>query len=331
MSPLPLRVGGAVRLAGTVPAGALAACLAAAGCGQGHPPAYQGYAEGEFVLVAAPSAGRLEKRFVQRGESVEAGAPLFTLEQENEKAARSEAQSRLDNAQARLANLSAARRLPEIDALRAQQRQAIAARTLSAEQLRQQEKLYSQKFISLAGLEAARALYDRDTGRLAETEAQLRNAGLAIGREQEIGAAHADVEAGRAVLAQSDWRLGQRAVRAPAKASVQDTFYAEGEWLQAGSPVVSLLPAGAVKLRFFVPETALAGIAPGLAVRVTCDGCSAPIKARVNYVSRQAEYTPPVIYSREQRARLVYLVEARPEPQDAPLLKPGQLVDILLP
>jgi HlyD family secretion protein len=110
---------------------------------------------------------------------------------------------------------------------------------------------------------------------------------------------------------------------------VQDTFYSEGEWLQAGSPVVSLLAPDAVKLRFFVPEAALARVAPGLSVQATCDGCAAPIQARVSFVSRQAEYTPPVIYSREQRSRLVYLVEARPEPGSV-VLKPGQLVDVAL-
>ena len=312
------------------PASLLAMTLVVAACGEKQMPAYQGYAEGEFVLISASSAGRLEKRFVQRGDTVDAGSPLFVLEQENEKAARNEAQSRMDNTLARLGNLSLARRGPELEALRAQQSQAVAALKLSATQLRQQEKLYADHFISQSALDAARAAYDRDAARLTEIDAQLRNGGLAIGREQEIGAARADVGAARAVLAQSDWRLAQRAVRAPAKAAVQDTFYSEGEWLQAGSPVVSLLPPDAIKLRFFVPEAALARVMPGLLVQASCDGCAAPVKARVSFVSRQAEYTPPVIYSREQRSRLVYMVEARPEPSSAVRLKPGQLVDVVL-
>jgi biotin carboxyl carrier protein len=189
LAPKPCR---AIRAAQAV---SLAMSLAVAACGQRQAPAYQGYAEGEFVLVAAPSAGRLEKRFVQRGDAVEAGSALFVIEQENEKAARNEAQGRMDNAKARLDNLSLARRAPELEALRAQQLQAVAARTLSAAQLRQQEKLYADKFISQAGLDAARAAYARDTARLAEIDAQLRNGSLAIGREQEIGAARADLDA----------------------------------------------------------------------------------------------------------------------------------------
>jgi HlyD family secretion protein len=309
---------------------ALAAAALLAGCGGNPPAAWTGYVEGEYVMVAAPAAGRLERRFVERGAQVDAGAPLFVLEQENEKAARQEAQERLNNAQARLANLEGARRSQEIEAIRAQQREAAVARDLSAEQLAQQQRLYAAKFVSEATVDAARAAYQRDVARVAEITAQLRAAQQSIGREKEIAAARADVQAQRAVLAQSEWRLAQRAVQAPARALVQDTFYSEGEWVQAGAPVVSLLPPAAVKLRFFVPEPALPRMTPGALVQASCDGCPAPIAARISFVSRQAEYTPPVLYSREQRSRLVFMVEARPKPEDAARLKPGQPVDVTL-
>lgn len=309
---------------------ALAVAALAAGCGAKPPPAWQGYVEGEYVMVAAPAGGRLDRRFVERGAQVDAGAPLFVLEQENEKAARQEAQERLNNAHARVANLEGARRTQEIEAIRAQQREAAVARDLSAEQLAQQQRLYVAKFVSQATVDAARSAYQRDVARVQEITAQLQAAQQSIGRDKEIAAARADVEAQRAVLAQSEWRLAQRAVQAPAKALVQDTFYSEGEWVQAGAPVVSLLPPGAVKLRFFVPETALARMTVGAAVQASCDGCPAPIQARITFVSRQAEYTPPVIYSREQRSRLVFMVEARPQAADAARLKPGQPVDVTL-
>ena len=311
------------------------ALLALAACGDKPPNGFQGYAEGEFVLVAAPAAGRLEKRWVSRGQEVEAGAPLFVLERENEKAARREAEERLRNAEARLANIAAGRRKPEIDAIRAQEAQAAAARELSERQLKQQQALYDRSYISAASMDAARTNYDRDIARVAEMEAQIRLARMAIGRDKEIAAAQADVEAARAVLVQSDWRLGQRAVAvpagAPARVLVQDTFYSEGEWVAAGNPVVSLLPPGNLKLRFFVPETAVGGLKIGQTVRATCDGCNAAISATISFISRQAEFTPPVIYSREQRAKLVFLVEARPEPADAVKLKPGQPLDVTLP
>lgn len=308
---------------------ALAALVGA--CGEKTAPAWQGYVEGEYVLVAAPAAGRLERRFVDRGAQVKAGAPLFVLEQENEQAARQESQERLKNAQARLANLEGARRSPEIEAIRAQQREAEVARDLSAEQLARQQRLYAAKFVSQATVDAARTAWQRDVARVAEITAQLKAARLSIGREKEIAAARAEVDAQRAVLAQSEWRLAQRAVQAPVSALVQDSFYSPGEWVASGAPVVSLLPPSAVKLRFFVPEPALPRIAPGSTVQAACDGCGAPIAARVTFVSRQAEYTPPVIYSRDQRSRLVYLVEARPAAADAARLRPGQPVDVTLP
>jgi len=258
---------------------ALFAVLALAACGERAPAGYQGYAEGEYVLVAAPAAGRLEKRWVSRGQQVAPGAPLFALEQENEKAARREAEERLRNAEARLANLAAGKRKPEIDAIAAQEAQAAAARQLSKRQLQQQQELFAKKYISAANMDAARANYDRDIARVAETEAQLRLARMTVGRDKEIAAAQADVEAARAVLSQSDWRLAQRAVSAHAASAaggsanvlVHDTFYSEGEWVAAGSPVVSLLPQGGLKLRFFVPETSVGALKIGQAVRAACD------------------------------------------------------------
>ena len=107
-----------------------------------------------------------------------------------------------------------------------------------------------------------------------------------------------------------------------------DTFFRAGEWVAAGQPVVSLLPPGATKARFFVPESELGAIAIGQAVSVACDGCSAPVAARISFISTQAEYTPPVIYSNSQRARLVFMVEARPDPKDAARLRPGQPIDV---
>ncbi|HYQ48657.1 MAG TPA: HlyD family efflux transporter periplasmic adaptor subunit [Thermodesulfovibrionales bacterium] len=291
---------------------------------------YQGYAEGEFVLVAAPNAGRLEKRWVSRGQEVEVGAPLFALEEENERADRRGAGARMHNAEARLADLRISRRSSEIAALEAAAAQAQADLKLSSLQLERQEKLFQQGFISREQLDEALANQTRDLQRVAEAEARLTTSRESIGRDKEIVAAQAEVDAARAELSQSDWRLAQRAIHSSAKALVQDTFYSEGEWVQAGSPVVSLLPPANLKLRFFVPESVVGSIKVGQRVTARCDGCSSPIEAKVSFVSRQPEYTPPVIYSQEQRVRLVFLIEARPEPAGAELLHPGQPLDVEL-
>jgi len=300
------------------------------GCERNQTARFQGYAEGEFVFVAAPAAGRLEMRSVRRGQEVEAGALLFSLEQENEKAARREAEAQLHAAEARLANLSVGRRSSEIDALLAAAAQAEAARNLSMVQLERNEKLFSAGYIAREQLDEARAVHRTNSERLAEARAQLRTAQQSIGRDNEIEAARTEVEAARAALAQGNWRLDQRAVNAPAKAVVHDTFYSEGEWVPAGSPVVSLLPPANVKLRFFVPEAVVGSIRIGQTVSATCDGCGKPLTAKISYISRQPEYTPPVIYSRDQRIKLVFLVEALPDAADAARLHPGQPVEIEL-
>jgi len=107
-------------------------------------------------------------------------------------------------------------------------------------------------------------------------------------------------------------------------------MYRVGEWVPAGSPVVSLLPPGNIKVRFFVPETVVGALKVGQQATLRCDGCGDPIPVHIDYVSNQAEYTPPVIYSRESRSKLVYMVEARPTPEAATRLHPGQPVEATL-
>ncbi len=305
----------------------LAALLAA--CAEKKSESLQGYAEGEFVRVAAPFAGTLEKLQVKRGEQVTQGAALFSLESQNENAAKREAEQRVHSAEARLANLKTGKRPQEINVINAQLAQAVAAQKLSASQLVRDEKLFTDGFISKERVEEAKAAATRDTARIAELNAQVQTAKLSA-RTDEIRAAANEAEAARAALEQSQWRLAQKAVTAPMNALVFDTLYTQGEFIPAGNPVISLLPPGNIKLRFFVPETQLGAIKLEQKISVSCDGCVAPIKATISYISRQAEYTPPIIYSKESRAKLVYLVEARPAPAEAVKLHPGQPVDIKL-
>jgi HlyD family secretion protein len=315
---------------------ALVMLLALPGCSSEPKSSLQGYVEGEFVLAAAPAGGTLVKLNVHRGDSAAPGTTLFILESGSEEAARREAEQRVRGAEQRLANLRAGRRAPEVDVVRAQAEQAAAARKLSNTQLAQQERLFAGGYISQSAIDQARANHERDMARVAEAEAQGRVAQLTLGRDAEIRAATADVEAARAALAQGDWRLGQRRVNASGNAAnaspmlVQDTYYNEGEWVPAGRPVVSLLPSGNVKVRFFVPETRVATVQVGQAVSIGCDGCGAAMNGKVTFISRQSEYTPPIIYSKESRAKLVYLVEARTSPEDAKRLRPGLPVDVTL-
>ena len=305
-----------------------AACLVA-GCEKPANPGWQGYIEGEFVLLASPYAGQLQKLYVRRGDAIETGKPVFALEQESERAARAEAEERMKSSQARLENLQVPRRQPEIAALREQVNQAKAALQLSRANLARENELFKKGFSPKARLDDARTAHDRDSARLKETEAQLNSALQPLGREGEREAAEAEIAAAKAALAQAAWRLEQKRVAAPVAGLVQDTFFVEGEWVPAGRPVASLLPPANVKARFYVAETTVGSLAPGKPVEIRCDGCGAPIAATVSYVSSQAEYTPPVLYTREQRGKLLFLVEARPALADAARLRPGQPIDVM--
>jgi HlyD family secretion protein len=298
-----------------------------AGCGEAPNEAWQGYVEGEFILLASPYAGQLQKLHVKRGEAVDAGKPLFALEQQNEQAARLEAEEHLKTAQARLENLRIRRRAPEIEALRAELQHAQATRALSETTLAREEKLVLVGATSRARYDQAQSALERDKARVLAAEAQLNTALQPVGRRPERKAAEAEVAAARAAAAQAAWRQEQKSVSAPVSGVVQDTFFVEGEWVPAGRPVAALLPPGNVKARFYVPETALAGLALGSAIEILCDGC-APLPAKVSFISRQAEYTPPVLYSKESRGKLLFLVEARPDPPASARLHPGQPIDV---
>ncbi|MES2353335.1 MAG: HlyD family efflux transporter periplasmic adaptor subunit [Pseudomonadota bacterium] len=300
------------------------------GCTRNESTGYQGYVEAEFIRVAAPFSGTLEKLQVRRGDKITAGAPLFILEQQNEAAARHEAEENLHAAEARLKNLKYGKRPVELDVIKAQMAQAAAAAQLSATELKRDEKLRASGFISQDKLDASISTNRRDRARVAELSNQLKSAQLPS-RDDEISAQAAAVDAARAQLVQQTWKLAQKTSNASKAGLVFDTLYTEGEWVPAGSPVVSLLPPGNVKLRFFVPETIVGSLSAGRAVVARCDGCNAPIAAKISYISPQAEFTPPVIYSNESRAKLVFLVEAHPEEKAAEKLHPGQPIEIRLP
>jgi len=307
----------------------LLAALTLAACGAKESPTLQGYAEGEYVRVAAPFAGTLVKLEVARGSRVAQGAPLFALEAESEAAGRREAEDRVRRAEAQRDNLRKGARPTELAAVRAQLGQARTARELASQEHARIEDLVARGFLPRQRLDEAKAARDRDRLRVTEVEAQLGTAGLGA-RPDEVRAAESEVAGAKEALAQADWRLRQKTVAAAVGGLVTDTLYARGEWVAAGAPVVAVLPPENLKVRFFVPETRVGAVRVGQDVKIACDGCPAPIAARVTYIAPQAEFTPPVIYSREHRARLVFLVEARPAPADAAKLHPGQPVDVTL-
>ena len=308
----------------------LAACLAAGGCAREKTDTLQGYVEAEYVRIAAPFAGTLVQLDTRRGQSVDVGTPLFALEAESEDAARREAEARVAQAAANLENLRKGKRPTEIATSRAQLDQAQATAAFSDKELARQLDLVAKGFVSRQAADAARANRDRDRDKVAEMRNQLATT-AAGARPDELRAAEQEVAAAREALAQADWKVRQKRVAATAKGVVTDTLFVQGEWVAAGVPVVSILPPANVKVRFFVPEGRVGAMQVDQRVQVACDGCAAPIAATVSFIAPQAEYTPPVIYSKDSRAKLVFLVEARASVQDSAKLHPGQPVDVSLP
>lgn len=297
-------------------------------CGRHGAAVFQGYVEGEFVNVAASQAGRLDQLSVARGQQVEKGAPLFALESANEAAARQQAADQLQAAQAQLADLKLGKRPQEVEAAKAQLAQAEAqAKNLSA-QLARDEAQFKEQLISAAQMDQSRAAAQSAIEQARQLRSQVAIARLPS-RDQQIRAQMAQVDAARAALAQAQWKLAQKAVSAPKAGLVADTLYREGEWVQAGAPVARLLPPENVKVRFFVPEAEVGRLQAGQAVGLRADGAG-EVPARITFISPQAEYTPPVIYSETTRSKLVFMIEARPSPGDGLRLHPGQPLEVVL-
>jgi HlyD family secretion protein len=306
-----------------------AALLFPAGCSESPADFFQGYAEGEYLYVAAPLTGQLEKLAVARGTSVAAGDQLFTLERDFEAAALAETGHALQQAESRLADLAKGERPSELATLEARLDQARASRDLSRRELERRERLFRDRVIPGEQLDQARTTAESDAAAVAELTAQLQTARLG-GRSDALAAARAEVEAVRERLSQARWRYEQKSQAAPCAALVYDTLFVAGELVPAASPVVSLLPPENIKIRFFVPEPRVGALAIGQAVSVGFDGATRSYQARISYISPQAEYTPPVIYSRESRTKLVFMVEARPDAGDRGYLHPGQPVEVRL-
>ena len=307
----------------------LLAALPVSSCTEKPTDYFQGYVEGEYVLVSSPLAGRLELLAVSRGQDVAPGQQLFVLEHDREQAAVSEAGQGVARAENILADLEKGKRPTEISALEASLKQAQATYKLARDEFERRQSLFRQDLIPQEEFDRVRTEMERSASAVARLEAELKTAKLGA-RTDLLDAARSDVKKAVYSLEQARWQLDQKSQAAPAAGFVYDTFYREGEFVPAAYPVLSLLPPDNVKIRFFVPETILGQLAIGDKITVYLDGRNSAVSAGISYISPSAEYTPPVIYSRETRAKLVFMIEAVPDPGAAAGLHPGQPVDVIL-
>ena len=289
------------------------------------PPFATGYVEGEYVLIAPLASAQLLELPVGRGDRVTAGQVVAQMESQDARIALAQADAGLAQAENQLANLQEGRRPEEISVLEATLASARAQADEAGKEVARQESLRARNVSSQTQLDQARTSDEVAQARVAEARAQLSVARLPA-RAQEIEAARAGVAQARAMRDAADWQLAQRRLTAPAPGTIFDVIRRPGELAGPSAPVLSYLPDGAVKLRLYVPEAEVASVVLGAVLHVNCDGC-ADATARVTYVSDAPEFTPPVIYSLQNRQKLVYLIEARPD-AGATALKPGQIVDV---
>lgn len=265
----------------------LVCLLLLAGCGEKEEQGYLGYVVGETALIAAPQSGWVARMAVERGQAVKRGDLLFTLDDTREQSARDQA----------LATLSLAE---------AQMRDAEATLALARKELERQSGLMKARAGTQQNYDVAQSNYRQAQARIAQIKAQQEQA--------------------RAVLAQARYQLSQREVTAQTEGRVEDVYFREGEYAPAMTPVVSILPPKNIYVRFFVPETDFAKMKLGRKVSIACDSCPENITATVTFIAQQEEFTPPVIFSKGNREKLVFKLEARAK--GGLKLNPGQPVEV---
>lgn len=248
---------------------------------------FQGYIEGYYTYISPNFSGILQQLLVARGTFIKAGTPLFILEQQPESADVKQIQGQLTQAQA-------------------QKKQNAAALSLTEITLQRQKALYLKNATSKESVDIAESNFNQAVS--------------------QVAAADANIIALQAALEKAIWAKGKKTVFSPIPAFVFDTFYTPGELVEAGQPILALLASENIYALFYVPESVLGKIKMGQNVQVRCDSCPESITAKISYISPQAEYTPPVIFSQESKDKLVYRIEAYPETKDAYKFHPGQPV-----
>ena len=264
----------------------LALALLLAGCEEKKDTGWLGYGEGDNAFIAAPQPGWIEKLTVERGQSVKPGDLLFVLDTTAQEASRGQAEATLSQTQA---------------SLRQEQSNLIYMRT----ELARQNGLARANAGTPAQRDQALTNYQQSLARIAQLKAQISQM--------------------QASLAGASYSLSQRSVVAGTGGPVQDIYFRPGEYVPGSTPVISILPPANVYVRFFVPQSELAGVKLGDKVEVDCDGCK-PMRATITFIAAQVEFTPPVIFSVENREKLVFKLEARAPSGLA--IHPGQPVTV---
>lgn len=290
---------------------------------------YQGYVEGRYTYISPYGAGYLQALYVYRGNRVNEKQKLFSLNPYPEQAQLVQAKAQEQAAQQNLENLIQGQRTTIIALYEAQLRRAQSDFDLAKITLKRQQSLFKQNAVAKVDLDNAQTNYQSTLQRVNEATANLNEAKLGS-RQHLIQAQRETLKASQAEVERLTWIVDQKSAFSPQKALVFDTFFRIGEFVNAGQPVLALLTPDNVKIVFFVPESGLSQLKLNETLRFSCDSCGPTSKAHIDFISNQAEYTPPVIYSQNTREKLVYRVEAALSPEVALNYHPGQPVTVII-
>lgn len=305
----------------------LMAILLLAGCDRQEAMEFTGYSYGDFIYLSHGKTEKIQEVLVRKGEFVKKGQVLVRMDSFTDENALLLAEKKFQSESALLKNLQSGERPEELNIVRAQLERANSAARLAKNQLTKYRPLFLKKLISTLEWETIQDDYAQKIAQVNELSHQLTAKGLPA-REAQIASQTSIVELAKAEWDKAKWDLQQNTIVAPQDSQVYDIIYRSGERPVAGKPVISLLPPENIKIRFFIPEDKLASLNVGMKMSVMCDNCHQPISGEINYISPQAEYTPPVIYSAERRDKLMYMAEVFPEKGSGNLIKLGQPVRV---
>lgn len=295
------------------------------GLGPAAVPSWNGYIEDDYVYAAASTPGTISSIAVREGDEVAAGQVLFVLDQTQQQSQYNAAEQRANAAEATLQNLQTGSRQDEIDVIQASLTKAQSDAELAKVNLARSQDLFDRDLEPQSKLDADKATAASADAAVAQLQAQLKVAQLPARDAQQV-AAEASLKAAEADAATAKAALDDRTIKAPEAGRIERLFFKTGEVAAAGVPVLSMSGADALKAKFYVNEADRGSFALGQQVAVSCDGCAAGLTATIDYFASDPEFTPPIIYSRDERSRLVFLTEAVMDKQNGVL--PGQPVTI---
>ena len=295
------------------------------GLGPDEPPVYNGYLEADYIYVAPLSAGRIVAIAAGEGEQVRAGQVLVTLEDSAQKAALQAAEAGVAQAGANLDNLMTGGRADEIAVIAASLHRAEADRALAEANFARTTQLAVQGQVSAARVDQDRTALAAAQAAVEQLQAQLTVAGLPARDAQRV-AAEAALAVARAGAEGARIALADRVLRAPVSGVLERRFYEPGEVAGSGAPLLAIFQPDRLRVIFYLPQAERAGFRLGEVLQMACDGCPAGISARIILMASEPQYTPPILYSRDERGRLVFRAEAQVNGMGG--LLPGQPVTL---